>query len=80
MFLLIDNYDSFTYNLYHLLGMLGAELEVVRNDQIALNEALAGAAAASSFPLALAHPTRPEFAWRSQRRRCAIPSRCSAFV
>ena len=42
MFLLIDNYDSFTYNLYHLLGMLGAELEVVRNDQITLNEALAG--------------------------------------
>jgi len=41
MFLLIDNYDSFTYNLYHFLGELGAELEVVRNDQIAINEALA---------------------------------------
>ena len=41
MFLLIDNYDSFTYNLYHFLGELGAELEVVRNDQIAMNEALA---------------------------------------
>lgn len=41
MFLLIDNYDSFTYNLYHFLSELGAEIEVVRNDQIAMNEALA---------------------------------------
>ena len=30
--LLIDNYDSFTYNLVQYLGELGAELEVVRND------------------------------------------------
>ncbi len=41
MFLLIDNYDSFTYNLYHLLGDLGAQVSVVRNDAITLNEALA---------------------------------------
>ncbi len=41
MFLLIDNYDSFTYNLYHLLGELGAHVDVVRNDEIAINEALA---------------------------------------
>ena len=40
MFLLIDNYDSFTYNLYHFLSELGATLEVIRNDQIAINEAL----------------------------------------
>jgi anthranilate synthase/aminodeoxychorismate synthase-like glutamine amidotransferase len=32
MLLLIDNYDSFTYNLYQYLGELGAEVEVVRND------------------------------------------------
>lgn len=32
MFLVIDNYDSFTYNLVHYLGELGAELDVVRND------------------------------------------------
>ncbi len=32
MLLLIDNYDSFTYNLFHFLGELGAETEVVRND------------------------------------------------
>ena len=34
MILLIDNYDSFTYNVYQYLGELGAELSVVRNDEI----------------------------------------------
>ena len=33
MLLLIDNYDSFTYNIYQLLSELGAEVEVIRNDQ-----------------------------------------------
>ena len=32
MLLLIDNYDSFTYNLVHYLGDLGAEVEIRRND------------------------------------------------
>ena len=36
MILLIDNYDSFSYNLYQLVGSLGAEVEVVRNDAISL--------------------------------------------
>ena len=36
--LLIDNYDSFTYNLYQYLCELGAEVEVHRNDKIALEE------------------------------------------
>jgi anthranilate synthase/aminodeoxychorismate synthase-like glutamine amidotransferase len=40
MFLLIDNYDSFTYNLYHFLGELGAEVEVHRNDALSAEEAL----------------------------------------
>jgi len=40
MLLLIDNYDSFTYNLYHYLGELGAELRVVRNDAISVEAAL----------------------------------------
>jgi len=40
-FLLIDNYDSFTYNLFHYLGELGAEVEVVRNDALTAEEALA---------------------------------------
>ncbi len=41
MFLLLDNYDSFTYNLRHYLGELGAEVEVRRNDAIGVDEALA---------------------------------------
>lgn len=41
MLLLIDNYDSFTYNLVHFLGELGAEVEVVRNDALSADEALA---------------------------------------
>jgi anthranilate synthase/aminodeoxychorismate synthase-like glutamine amidotransferase len=38
MILLIDNYDSFTYNLAQFLGQLGETLEVHRNDQIALDQ------------------------------------------
>ena len=41
MFLLIDNYDSFTYNLYHFLGELGATIEVRRNDALSVDQALA---------------------------------------
>jgi anthranilate synthase component 2 len=41
MFLLIDNYDSFTYNLWHYLGELGAEVLVRRNDALSVDEALA---------------------------------------
>ena len=41
MFLLIDNYDSFTYNLWHYLGELGADVRVVRNDACTVAEALA---------------------------------------
>jgi anthranilate synthase component II len=41
MFLLIDNYDSFTYNLWHYLGELGAEVVVKRNDRLSADEALA---------------------------------------
>jgi anthranilate synthase component 2 len=38
MILLVDNYDSFTFNLYQALTELGAEVMVVRNDQITLDE------------------------------------------
>lgn len=41
MLLLIDNYDSFTYNLYHYLGELGAEVAVWRNDALTVAEAMA---------------------------------------
>ena len=39
MILLIDNYDSFTYNLAHRFGELGAEVKVIRNDAITIAEA-----------------------------------------
>ena len=39
MILLIDNYDSFTYNLAHLFGELGAEVDVRRNDAVTADEA-----------------------------------------
>ena len=41
MILLIDNYDSFTYNLFQFMSELGAEVEVVRNDRITLAEIVA---------------------------------------
>ncbi|HYJ35315.1 MAG TPA: aminodeoxychorismate/anthranilate synthase component II [Rhizomicrobium sp.] len=40
MILVVDNYDSFTYNLVHYLNELGAETEVHRNDAISVGEAL----------------------------------------
>jgi anthranilate synthase/aminodeoxychorismate synthase-like glutamine amidotransferase len=38
MILVIDNYDSFTYNLVHLLGGMGPRVEVVRNDGVTLDQ------------------------------------------
>jgi len=38
MLLVIDNYDSFTYNLVQYLGELGAEMKVVRNDEVTVDE------------------------------------------
>ncbi|MBL6846031.1 MAG: aminodeoxychorismate/anthranilate synthase component II, partial [Planktomarina sp.] len=40
MLLLIDNYDSFTYNVVHYLGELGADVIVRRNDALTLDEAM----------------------------------------
>jgi anthranilate synthase component II len=39
MMLLIDNYDSFTYNLAHLFGALGVDVQVLRNDEVTADEA-----------------------------------------
>ena len=41
MILLIDNYDSFTWNLVHYLGELGADVKVLRNDAVSAEDALA---------------------------------------
>jgi anthranilate synthase component 2 len=40
MIVLIDNYDSFTWNLYHFLGDLGCKVEVHRNDKISVSEVI----------------------------------------
>ena len=40
MIILIDNYYSFTWNLYHFLGDLGAETKVIRNDKISVSEVI----------------------------------------
>lgn len=45
MILVIDNYDSFTWNLVHYLMELGAETRVVRNDQLSVSDAMASNAA-----------------------------------
>ena len=57
MVLVIDNYDSFTYNLVQYLGELGADIRVRRNDQVTLDEI---AAMAPSAHRDLAGPGRPE--------------------
>jgi len=41
MLVLIDNYDSFTYNLWHYLGELGAQAKVFRNDALSVDEVMA---------------------------------------
>src|ERR1700749_2812230 len=41
MILLIDNYDSFTFNLFHFLGDVGAQCEVWRNDKLSVSDAIA---------------------------------------
>jgi len=46
MLLLIDNYDSFTYNLVHYLGVCGADVDVVRNDALTVEQAMARAPSA----------------------------------
>ena len=69
--LLIDNYDSFTYNLVQYLGELGAELDVVRNDAATVDELVERArdGRASSRPGRARRP-RPACRWpRSARSR-----------
>jgi anthranilate synthase/aminodeoxychorismate synthase-like glutamine amidotransferase len=62
--LLIDNYDSFTYNLAHLFAVLGAEVVVVRNDEIGIDEARS---LAPSHVVISPGPGRPEQAGISEQ-------------
>ena len=49
MLLMIDNYDSFTFNLVQYLGELGVEVRVFRNDNIGLDEVAVLAAASRTY-------------------------------
>src|SRR6476469_5339604 len=73
MLLMIDNYDSFTYNLYQYLGELGAAVEVVRND------ALTAAALRAAPPAGLVispGPGAPDEAGVSLGAIAALAGRC----
>ena len=78
MLLLIDNYDSFTYNLVHFLGDLGARCVVHRNDQITVDEAMALKPAGIVLSPGPCTPNEAgicmDLVGRRPRRRC----RCSA--
>jgi para-aminobenzoate synthetase component II len=63
LILLIDNYDSFTYNLAHLFGELGADVVVRRNDEISVDEA---EDLSPSHLVVSPGPGRPEEAGASQ--------------
>jgi len=72
MILLIDNYDSFTYNLAHLFGELGAEVVVRRNDEITVAEA---EALEPSHLVVSPGPGRPEDAGVSEEMVRAFAGR-----
>ena len=65
MLLLIDNYDSFTYNLVHYLGELGAEAVVYRNDTLTVQDAIALAPDAIVISPGPCDPDRAGIALRS---------------
>ena len=76
MLLLIDNYDSFTWNLVHYLMELGAEVEVVRNDDISAGQAMSSGAQ----PCAAASRSRTVCACASANGEPRVPirNRCAA--
>ena len=62
MILLIDNYDSFTFNIYHYLGEIGAKVNVYRNDEIDINQIIKlnpQAIVLSPGPVSYTHLTLP---------------------
>ena len=72
MLLLIDNYDSFTYNLAHLFGELGVEVTVRRNDEITVDEI---ERLAPNYLVISPGPGRPEDAGVSEAAVTAVAGR-----
>lgn len=65
MILLIDNYDSFTYNLYQAVGVLTKDITVARNDEITIEEIEKMSPAAIIISLVLVIQRTQEFPKRS---------------
>jgi len=63
MYLLIDNYDSFTYNLYHYFLELGAKIEVYRNDKITPEAILKKNIKELCYHRVLVHQMKQEYVW-----------------
>ena len=81
MLLLLDNYDSFTYNLYHYLGELGQQAVVWRNDAVSVEQVLAHAAGRDrdlARPLR-SRPGRHLARAGARRRRASARSSASAW-
>ena len=79
--LMVDNYDSFTYNLVQYLGELGAELDVVRSDAETVDALLAGGydrAVVSPGPCTPATPSRSCPPSSGRRPSRSSPSRSTA--
>ena len=74
MILLIDNYDSFTYNVYQYLGELGADVSVIRNDEITVAQIERLAPEKIVVSPGPARPTRPAFLAVIERFAGEIPS------
>ncbi|MCY3934764.1 MAG: aminodeoxychorismate/anthranilate synthase component II [Chloroflexi bacterium] len=74
MILVIDNYDSFTYNLVQMLGQLGAELVVRRNDQIQLAELAELRPAALVISPGPGYPRDAGVSLEMLRRHAGIPT------
>lgn len=80
MILVIDNYDSFTWNLVHYLMELGTDVQVVRNDALTARDAVASNAQAF---LISPGPCTPNEAGSASISSPPVPisaSRCSAFA
>ena len=70
MLLLIDNYDSFTYNLVHYLGELGATVVVKRNDALDVQEAMSLGASAILLSPGPCDPAQADLSCPDRGRRC----------
>ena len=64
---LIDNYDSFTWNLWHYLGQLGCDVTVHRNDAVTVDEVLAGRSRCDRAVARPLHAERGRHLLRSRR-------------